>query len=347
MKISYYTKLSGTSFRQDAVAELSKVKGTALLRVVPEPENEYDKYAVKVEAMLRDGWTQVGYIQRGKNETIFNRLMEGLDVNISLSAITGEDKETLGVNVAIEWEDDSGIDPADMRDFEVQDVFIGDDDVVYFDTINHKAYDKNGKELLSGSNAEKMFTDEFDPRYPAKALSKSTGAKVEDIVSMWENNRDLSADYGTLIHAALEKYLKFAKVMRKIDANKEREHSAKNWMPDALGEIVDKFVKASGITDATSVECRIKKDSRTGIVDLLLMQDDKSFTLMDYKVMPEIKEVRYKGFGKMQKYSIQQNFYREIIEDCGYKCNGMFLWNWDGKEWKKIKVPKLNIKENL
>ena len=43
MKISYYTKLSGTSFRQDAVAELSKVKGTALLRVVPEPENEYDK----------------------------------------------------------------------------------------------------------------------------------------------------------------------------------------------------------------------------------------------------------------------------------------------------------------
>ena len=53
MKISYYTKLSGTSFRQDAVAELSKVKGTALLRVVPEPENEYDKYAVKVEAMLR------------------------------------------------------------------------------------------------------------------------------------------------------------------------------------------------------------------------------------------------------------------------------------------------------
>jgi hypothetical protein len=77
------------------------------------------------------------------------------------------------------------------------------------------------------------------------------------------------------------------------------------------------------------------------------MQDDKSFTLMDYKVMPEVKTVKYKGFGKMQKYTIQQNFYREIIEDCGYKCNGMFLWNWDGEEWKKIKVPKLNIKENL
>lgn len=346
MKVSYYTKLSGTSFRQDAVAELAKAK-SPILRLVPEPENEYDEYAVKVEAMLSDGWSQIGYIQRGKNQEIQKRLLEGLDVAITLSAVTGEDKATLGVNVAIEWEDDSGIDPADMRDFEVQDVFIGDDDVIYFDTINHRAYDKNGKELLSGSNAEKMFLEEFDPTYPAKALAKSTGAKMEDIVAMWENNRDLSADYGTLIHAALEKYLKYAKVMRKIDANKEREHSAKNWMPDALGEIVDKFVEASGITDATSVECRIKKDNRTGIVDLLLMQDDKSFTLMDYKVMPEVKTVKYKGFGKMQKYTIQQNFYREIIEDCGYKCNGMFLWNWDGEEWKKIKVPKLNIKENL
>ena len=159
MKVSYYTKLSGTSFRQDAVAELAKAK-SPILRLVPEPENEYDEYAVKVEAMLSDGWSQIGYIQRGKNQEIQKRLLEGLDVAITLSAVTGEDKATLGVNVAIEWEDDSGIDPADMRDFEVQDVFIGDDDAVYFDTINHKAYDKNGKELLSGSNAEKMFLEE-------------------------------------------------------------------------------------------------------------------------------------------------------------------------------------------
>lgn len=346
MKTSYFTKLSGTSFRQDAVAELAKNQNHALLRCVPEPDNEYDQYAVRVEAMLKDGWTQIGYIQKGKNETIFKRMMDGLEVSINLSAVTGEDKATLGVNVAVEWEDDSAMDPVDMRDFEEQKVFIGDAESIMFDPINHKAYDDFGHELISGSNAEKMFTEPFDPKYPAKAIAKKTGTKPDDVIAIWEVKRDLSADYGTVIHEALEKYLRYAKVLRKIDKNQEREHTAKRWMPEPLGEIVDKFVEASGITDASSVEVRIKHGNRTGIVDLLLL-DSKEFTLCDYKVMPDIKSVKYKVYGKMQKYTVQQNFYREILEDNGYICKGMFLWNWDGNKWNKIKVPKINVKENL
>lgn len=342
MKTSYYTKLAGTSFRQDVIKDL---KESAPIRAVAEPENEYDQFAVRVEAMTKDGWKQIGYIKKGSNEQIQKRLLDGLDVNLTLTAITGEDKDTLGVNIAVEWSD-SALDPADMKDFERQKVVFGDADYVWFDPINHKAYDENGRELLSGSNAEKMFLEPFDPKYPAKALAKSTGANADDIVALWENNRDLSADYGTLIHAALEKYLTYSKVMRQIDENKEREHTATHWMPNSLGEIVDKFVEASGIKDAEYVECRIKSGNRTGIVDLLLVED-KEFTLMDYKVMPEVKEVKYKGFGKAPKYQIQQNFYREILEDSGLTCKGMFLWNWDGKEWKKIPVKKVNVKENL
>ena len=273
--------------------------------------------------------------------------MDGKVVDIQLSAITGEDKETLGVNVAIEWEDDSDLDPIDMRDFEEQKVYIGDAEYVMFDTVNHKAYDEEGHELLSGSNAEKMFVEPFDPKYPAKALAKKTGTKPDDIMGVWEVKRDLAADYGTLIHKSLEKYLNYARILRKIDRNQEREHTAKNWMPASIGEIVDRFVKATGITDATSTEVRIKSGNRTGIVDLLLKQDDNYFMLIDYKVMPEIKEVKYRVFGKMQKYTVQQNFYREIIEDCGLKCAGMFLWNWNGEKWQQIKVPKVNVKENL
>lgn len=347
MKTSYFTKLSGTSFRQDAVAELARTKQHSLLRCVPEPDNEYDQFAVRVEAMLKDGWVQIGYIQKGKNETIFKRLMDGLVVDINLASITGEDKATLGVNVAIEWEDDSAMDPADMRDFESQKVFIGDAEYVMFDPINHKAYDESGHELLSGSNAEKMFAEQFDPKYPAKALAKKTGTKPDDIIAAWEAKRDLAADYGTLVHKALEKYFNYARVLRKIDENQEREHTAKNWMPESIGEIVDRFVKATGITDATCTEVRIKSGNRTGIVDLLLKQDDGYFMLIDYKVMPEIKEVKYKVFGKMRKYTVQQNFYREIIEDMGLKCAGMFLWNWTGEKWQKLEVKKINVKENL
>ena len=59
MKVSYYTKLAGTSFRQDAVTALAKSK-TPMLRLVPEPENEYDNYAVRVEAMLKDAGLRLG-----------------------------------------------------------------------------------------------------------------------------------------------------------------------------------------------------------------------------------------------------------------------------------------------
>ena len=167
MKTSYFTKLAGTSFRQDAIVRLNKIKnkGNTLVRAVPEPDNEYDQYAVRVEAMTQNGWEHIGYIKKGSNEEIQKRLLEGDVVNIGLAAITGEDKETLGVNISVEWEDDSGLDPIDMKDFESQKVYIGDAEYVMFDPINHKAYDESGHELLSGSNAEKMFLEPFDPKY--------------------------------------------------------------------------------------------------------------------------------------------------------------------------------------
>ena len=55
MKHSYYTKLSGTSFRQDAI---KKVNNNTKLRLIPRPENEYDQFAIEVQALLEDGWTQ-------------------------------------------------------------------------------------------------------------------------------------------------------------------------------------------------------------------------------------------------------------------------------------------------
>ena len=341
MKTSYYTKLAGTSFRQDAIAKM-KV-GKTFLRAIAEPENEYDKFAVRVEALLDDGWEMIGYFAKGKNQTIQAELLNGGSVDVVLSGVTGLDKKTLGVNVGVTYGDDSGIDPADMRDFEVQKVAYGDADVVYFDTINHRAYDENGKELLSGSRAEKLLAGEANLSFAAKAMSKTTGAKAEDIMALWDKNRDLSADLGTLIHNALDHYYKYGDVMRKIDENKEREHTAKNWMPDYLGDIVDKFIKTSGITLAET-EIRIKWGNRTGIVDNLA-RTGEGFTLNDYKVTNEIKQVKYKGLGKKSKYTVQQNYYREILEEAGLHIAKMYLWQWDGKDWTRHELTKENVKE--
>lgn len=345
MKTSYFTKLSGTSFEQASLAQVKP--GSTKLRLVPRPDNEYDKFAVEVQALLDSGWSKIGWIQKGKNEEIQKHLLDGFEVKVECTEVTGADKETLGCNVSIEY-DDSGLDPADMRDFERQNVVFGDAEYVYFDTVNHKAYDKLGHELLSGSRAEHLFLPDLDLRYAAKALSKSTGAKVDDIMALWDIKRDLAADQGTLIHEALEKYLKYSPVMKQIDENKEREHTAKNWMPEVIGEIVDKFVEASGLKECSNVEVRVKSGTRTGIIDCLLIDEvSKRFTIYDYKVTSEIKEVKYRVFGKKSKYTIQQNFYREILEDLGCKCDGLYLWQWDGKEWSKHKLEIINVKDNL
>jgi hypothetical protein len=63
MKHSYYTKLSGTSFRQDAI---KKVTNNTKLRLIPRPENEYDQFAIEVQGLLEDGWTQIGWIPKGR-----------------------------------------------------------------------------------------------------------------------------------------------------------------------------------------------------------------------------------------------------------------------------------------
>lgn len=341
--ISYHTKLVGTSFRQESVAKVSPNKTP--LRCVAETDNQYDTYAVRVEALLDNGWEQIGFIAKGKNQDIHSYLTSGGSVSIVCTDITGQDKDTLGANVGISYGDSGALDPVDSKDFKVQKVVYGDDDFIYFDELNHKAYDKDGNELLSGSNAEKMFRPEVNLSYPAKALSKSTGVLSEDIIAIWEHNRDLAADYGTVIHAALESYFTYAEQMRKMDENKEREHTAKNWMPESLGEIVDKFISTSGYKEG-QVEIRIKQGVRTGIVDLLTVDGD-GYILNDYKVTKKIGDIKYTLFGKMTKYSIQQNFYREILEESGLKINHMYLWQWDGEKWSKHELKRVNVKDNL
>lgn len=344
MSIAYFTKLSGTSFHQDELAEVKPDK--TKLRVVARPDNAYDPFAVEVQALLSMGWTQIGWIQKGKNQGISEHLQHGGTVEIDCKEITGLDKDTLGCNVSILYATDNRLDPIEMKDFEEQEVLFGDSKYVMFDVANHKAYDDEGNELISGSQAEHMFAPEVDLSYAANALSKSTGTKKEDILAMWDHNRDLSADLGTVIHAALEFYFKYHDVMEKIDKNKERAHSATNFMPVYLGEIVDKFIEKSKYREAI-VEARIKYKNFTGIVDCLTKNNDGTYTLNDYKVVKALKKVKYKQFGTKVKYHVQQNFYREILEANGIKIAHMYLWQWTGDEWTRHELDKINVLENM
>lgn len=337
MRTSYYTKLTGTSFRQK---ELAKVKpGVTKLRCVPRPDNEYDEFAVEVQALLDEGWVQIGWIKKGTNALLQRELINGNLVDIECTQITGENKDTLGCNVSIAYGEDDSV---DLTKLEKQEVIFGDSKYIYFDEYNHRAYDEDGHLLVSGSQVEHQFAPEVNLEYPAKALSKSCGVKKEDIILCWDHNRDLAADFGTVVHKALQYYYQTKDVLEKIDSNREREHTAKNWMPEYLGSVVDSFVKTSQLQSALT-EVRVKHGTLTGIIDNLVVEGNE-FTIYDYKVTKEIKDIKYKKFGSKKKYTVQQNVYRHILESLGMKCKGMYLWQWDNHKWTKHELERIDIK---
>lgn len=340
MKISYFTKLSGTSFHQK---ELAQVKpGSTPLRAVPRPDNEYDKFAVEVQALL-DDWAQIGWIQKGKNQDIQKALLDGVKVTIECTDITGQDKDTLGCNVGIAYgEDDSGRDILRLPD---QIVFIGDEPKIYWDEENHNAYSMGGDLLYSGSRVEKYPFPEFDPTYPAKALAKKTGLKSEDIRDMWEWNGDVASRYGTLIHEALEHYWLYNEQMMELDNAKDRPCHAGNWMPQDLGNIVESFLEEFGDWSTVYPEVRVKYKQYTGIIDLLEEAGD-GYYINDYKVTRELKEVAYPCLDEKKiKYTLQQNCYRYIVEKVtGKKVLGMVLHQWDGEKWSRHFVDRIDDK---
>ena len=349
MKLSYFTKLSGTSFRQE---EIKKLKARTMLRVVPRPDNEYDQFAIEVQALLDDGWTQIGWIPKGKNVDMAEWLGQGGKVNIMISAVTGggKDTPTMGVNVAVEYGEDDSVDLSKLKK---EKVIYGDADFVYFDEANHIAYDDSGKQLLSGSKFEEKYHPEFNLKYPAKALAKRAGVYESDILDLWDHKRDLSASYGTLVHKAIEEAHNFLPLIRKLDENLEEAEVFNRLLPADLANIVQKYfvfrksLDPDFLKNKIDVESRIKFKGLTGIVDNLEWHGD-CFNLFDYKVTDEIKTIKYNDGMKDKKYTLQQNFYRYILEHAtNKKCLNMNLLVWNGEKWSMEDISFIDIEDLL
>ncbi len=347
MKHSYYTKLTGVSFRQDEVAQLKP--GKTPLRVLAIDDNEYDQYACEVQALLGDGWTQIGWIAKGSNKDIHDFLKAGGVVNIECKDVTGEDKKTLGVNVAIEYGEDDSV---ELSTLEKQSVDFGDTDFVYFDKSTHRTYDPEGRLLQSGSATEEKYAGSADLSYAAKAIAKRTGLLVDDITSVWDAKAELSRMYGTLLHRAIELRSQYSDVMDGLDEFKKRSKSAENWMPAYFGNAVSELEK--GLDAATYSaynqrysEARLKFGNLTGIADLILMNPDGEFRLIDFKTNQDIKSIKYEKFGTKKAYTVQQNHYRTILEHLGYKCKSMELFHWTGDEWEVIPLDRIDLEEEI
>lgn len=107
--VEYNSKLVGVTFegRQDIIKMLT---GDEPLRTRREPDNEYDKKAVAVDAMIAETWQPIGYIAKDKNKDIAVAMDAGNEIDISIASLTGGDRDSkgkvksYGVNIALSYE---------------------------------------------------------------------------------------------------------------------------------------------------------------------------------------------------------------------------------------------------
>ena len=102
---SFYTKIVGVTFedRQRLISRLNRrgelASGTRL-RLVPEPDNCYDPYAVKVVTMKDE---QLGYISKEINKNIHINLLRGRQYFVTVSSVSGgqSDEQNYGINIEV------------------------------------------------------------------------------------------------------------------------------------------------------------------------------------------------------------------------------------------------------
>jgi hypothetical protein len=309
--------------------------GDEEVTIIARPDNIHDIHACEILADDKP----IGWIAKGKNQELSALLQAKQKVYIDDYNITGGDEgKNYGCNIHI-------VLPASkkLKNLEKLIPTIGEGEV-YFDKENHVYYDEDGNQMISGSKFEEEQTGKPDLSYAAESIAHTTGIPAAVITDLWDMNGELSRDFGTLVHKALEFYISNQDVLKDYDNMKERPHGAANWMSYTLSVIVDKYVEEYDTSNALC-EVFVRHGNWCGYIDQLKYTSDKTVEIRDYKVINKssVKTVKTQDYGSLPKYTLQQNFYRTILEANGYKVDDMVLHIYSRDKWYQRKVPTVRL----
>lgn len=341
---SYHSKLVGVSFegRQDVIADIKQLvdDGNDIdLRFRREPDNEYDKDAVAIDALIPGGtvgfddntsvdvseeWVQVGYIARDKNSELASVLDAGKKASIKLGDITGGDGKSYGVNVYIEYEKKRKTVRPETAEL-VKDIFGNE---IFYDDASHQYTNALGEIYLSGSKYAEQFEKPFPKEQISNAMARKNGlgdGGAKEIQEMWELKALASASFGTAIHAALELYGRFKQLAESVG---KETHLHDNTV---LGQAVTSFYEEHPDVSNARYECLVVDHAkkRAGRIDRIEINEDKSVYITDFKTNSDIKK-------SLSKYWLQLSFYAAILKANGVKVKGLKIYHYADNKWDTI-----------
>ena len=341
---SYHSKLVGVSFegRQEVISDIKQLidDGNDIdLRFRREPDNEYDKDAVAIDALIPGGtvgfddntnvdvseeWVQVGYIARDKNSELAEILDAGKKASIKISDITGGDGKSYGVNVYIEYEKKRKTVRPDTAKL-MKDIFGNE---IFYDDASHQYTNALGEVYLSGSKYAEQFEKPFPKEQISNAMVRKNGldaSAAKDIQDMWELKALASASFGTAIHAALELYGCYKNLAESLG---KETHLHDNTV---LNTAVTTFYAQYPNTDTARYECLVVDHAkkRAGRIDRIEINEDSSVYITDFKTNSDIKK-------SLSKYWLQLSFYAAILKANGVKVKGLKIYHYADNKWDTI-----------
>tara|TARA_B100001245_G_C22891943_1_gene429724 strand:- start:637 stop:1740 length:1104 start_codon:yes stop_codon:yes gene_type:complete len=348
---SYYSKVVGVTFegRQDVIGLMD---GSEQLRFRREPENEYDKNAVAVDALVthvapEPEWLTIGYIAKDKNKELAEVLTDGKYASIKVSDITGGGDKSFGVNVHIEHE--RIIKKHRSENAVLVKDFFGNE--IFYNPVAHEYTNALGEVYLSGSAY--ASGEEFDSEFWAKNTVDRYNLPDEvkaQIIDMWNINGEASRSFGTAVHAAIELYGKYrglAKVIdtdlktkkRKMLDSKTEKNSALSKIP-YLRDATLKFFNKERAEEKAVYEVLVvdHEHKRAGRIDRLVIKDNGTFEVRDMKTNFKLPKKERDGYQK------QLSFYADIILANGGTLgdNPIMLHHWKDGEWVDVKLGKID-----
>jgi hypothetical protein len=361
--------VAGISFalKDNPLLKSSELKEDETVLLIPEPENEYDPKAIRLEYSGH----KIGYVPRKK---------EGLDFSIqswchdnfdTVSAKIdqvwykfnnettyqySEGCELVGIYISFEIpiKDESEYDKIITKhSFSEPDVIVDFNDTKH---IYNMRWEGGTKVLKGGTTFIKRFYNEFDAPKIARQCSKYWGVKASDIEEMWASNGAVAGQFGSVVHLALEHYINFQKIGQTITETRQKagkdvegnyampKHPFLKKTIESLNKLTDKLDKKHNAEEIVAEA--LVTDSATGwggLVDRLAILDKKNkiARVQDYKVNigAEKEEPHSKPkppfshlpANKLTKYALQLSFYAAILKKHGWKIEGLDVFIYENR----------------
>lgn len=231
--------------------------------------------------------------------------------------------------------------------------------VIDFIKSSHQ-YSRDSVPFIGVTTFIKKFYKEFDSEAISKVSSKSWGVEQDDVKSFWDENRDLTASFGSVVHKALETYDKFKAMGNTISKKKGVDENYALPRHPILKEIVLGFIAMTKKLDMDSYhvvpEALVTDVSKNicGTADrvLIISPTKKICRIQDYKVNIGSEEVKSSlkplapfsnlPANKITKYQIQMSVYANMMEKSGWTVEGLDVFIYE-KEWVHYKLDVLNV----